>query len=220
MANTQHQGTETGDHGEKRLAIIIGLVVLLVGGAVAVHWMISGDQEAGAGLGAKMSNPAGHAPEPLLLATRAGTASANDQVHADIYFDVKSTRLRADAVSVLQERAGIVKTPGMWVVLVQGYADQRGPAEYNRGLAQRRAQSVKQFLIELGVPETSIKVATVGQEGSLCDDPSTECQQLNRRVHVEMRKLTLPAAAAAPVQDGSLTPKETTPSEPPSPETK
>jgi outer membrane protein OmpA-like peptidoglycan-associated protein len=83
-------------------------------------------------------------------------------------------------------------------VLVQGYADRQGPAEYNRTLAQRRATGVKQFLVELGVPEASIKVVTIGQEGSLCDEPSTECQQLNRRVHLEIRKLT--RAAAEPVR--------------------
>src|SRR6266498_1120956 len=66
--------------------------------------------------------------------------------------------------------------------------------EYNSVLAQRRAQAVKQFLVELGVPETSIRLVTLGQDGSLCDDPGKECQELNRRVHLEFRKL----AAAAP----------------------
>jgi len=83
-------------------------------------------------------------------------------------------------------------------VLIQGYADSQGPVEYNRLLAQRRAESVKQFLVELGVPETSIKVVTIGKEGALCDDPSRECQQLNRRVHLEIRKMV--RSAAAPVR--------------------
>jgi outer membrane protein OmpA-like peptidoglycan-associated protein len=87
---------------------------------------------------------------------------------------------------------------GTWVVLVQGYADRQGPAEYNRLLAERRATAVKQFLVELGVPEPSIRVVTIGQEGALCDEPSAECQQLNRRVHLEIRKLT--HAAAEPVR--------------------
>ncbi len=75
------------------------------------------------------------------------------------------------------------------MVLVQGYADRQGPPEYNKVLAQRRAEAVKQFLVELGAPEASVKVVTLGQDGALCDDPSKECQQLNRRVHVEIRKL-------------------------------
>jgi len=114
--------------------------------------------------------------------------------HADVYFDFKSTRLRADAVRVLQDTTGLMDLANAWVVLVQGHADRQGPAEYNRVLAQRRAQAVKQFLVELGVPETSIKLVTLGQDGLLCDDPGKECQELNRRVHLEFRKL----AAAAP----------------------
>ena len=58
----------------------------------------------------------------------------------------------------------------------------------------RLVPAVKQFLVGLGVPEPSIKVVTIGQEGALCDDPSAECQQLNRRVHLEIRKLTRTSA--------------------------
>ena len=85
-----------------------------------------------------------------------------------------------------------------WAVLVQGYADRQGPAEYNKRLAQQRADAVKQFLVELGVFEAAVKVVTIGQDGALCDEPSKECQQLNRRVHLEIRKLA--RAAAAPVR--------------------
>jgi len=60
-------------------------------------------------------------------------------------------------------------------------------------LAQRRPSRSRQPG-RAGVPEPSIKVVTIGQEGALCDDASTECRQLNRRVHLEIRKL--PRAAA------------------------
>jgi outer membrane protein OmpA-like peptidoglycan-associated protein len=110
-------------------------------------------------------------------------------VHADVYFDFKSARLRADAARLLQDKAAAMKHAGAWAVLVQGYADRQGPAGYNRILAERRAATVKQFLVELGVPETSIRVVAIGPEGALCDDASAECQQLNRRVHLELRKL-------------------------------
>jgi outer membrane protein OmpA-like peptidoglycan-associated protein len=84
-------------------------------------------------------------------------------------------------------------------VLVQGYTDTQGPAEYNRVLAQRRALVVKRFLVDLGVPEPAIKMTTMGQDGALCDDASKECQEINRRVHLEFRKL----AAAMPVEPAS-----------------
>ena len=99
--------------------------------------------------------------------------TATEVIHADVYFDFKSTRLSAGAVRLLQEKAALLEHASTWAVLVQGYADRQGPAEYNRTLAQRRATSVKQFLVELGVPEASIKVVTIGQEGALCDEPSS-----------------------------------------------
>jgi len=67
-------------------------------------------------------------------------------------------------------------------------------------LAQRRADAVRQFLIELGVPDTSIRVVALGQAGALCDEPSKECQQLNRRVHVEIRKLARAATVPVPAE--------------------
>ena len=90
-----------------------------------------------------------------------------------------------------------------WVVLVQGYTDTQGPAEYNRGLAQRRALVVKRFLVDLGVPESAIKMTTMGQEGALCDDAGKECQEINRRVHLEFRKLAaaVPAESTSPAGD-------------------
>jgi outer membrane protein OmpA-like peptidoglycan-associated protein len=119
------------------------------------------------------------------------TAPAPDVpvLHADIYFDFKSVRLRADAARMLQDNAAVMTRTEAWAVLVTGYADSQGPPTYNRILAQRRAEAVKQFLVELGVPDRSVKVIAVGQEATLCDDPGKECQQLNRRVHLEIRNL-------------------------------
>jgi len=132
------------------------------------------------------------APAPM-------TADA-DVIHTDVYFDFKSTRLRADTVRLLQDKAALMERTSTWAVLVQGYADRQGPVEYNKRLAGQRADAVRQFLVELGVPESSVKVVTIGPEGALCDEPSKECQQLNRRVHLEIRKMT--RAAAVPVRPG------------------
>jgi outer membrane protein OmpA-like peptidoglycan-associated protein len=141
------------------------------------------------------------APSPATV--EASVVVERDVAHADIYFDFKSARLRADSVGVLQEQAGTLTRGGTWAVLVQGYADRHGPSEYNRRLAQRRADEVKRFLVELGVSEPWIKVVTIGQDGSLCDDPGAECQQLNRRVHLEMRKLSPTIATSSTLAPAS-----------------
>ena len=188
MADTQQRTTESG--GVKELVILVGILLTVIAGAVGTYWIRSQGVEAAPGASAVTGKPSGESTRPrtVVPAPPAGV------FHADVYFDFKSTRLRADAVRVLQDTTGLMDLANAWVVLVQGHADRQGPAEYNRVLAQRRAQAVKQFLVELGVPETSIRLVTLGQDGSLCDDPGKECQELNRRVHLEFRKL----AAAAP----------------------
>jgi len=168
----------------KEAVLIVGILALATAGIVATYWM-DARQEAAA---ASETKPRVIAPAPT------GPAA----LHDDVYFDFKSVRLRADATRLLQQKAEMLKTGGPWVVLVEGYTDGQGPVPYNRALAQQRAEAVKQFLVEEGVPESSIKVVTIGSAGALCDEPTKECQQLNRRVHLEMRNLAPKTAAAAP----------------------
>jgi peptidoglycan-associated lipoprotein len=187
MADTQQRTTGSG--GVKELVILVGILLTVIAGAVGTYWIRSQGVEA--------------APEATTRPRTVVPAPPAGVFHADVYFDFKSTRLRADAVRVLQDTTGLMDLANAWVVLVQGYADHQGPAEYNRVLAQRRAQAVKQFLVELGVPETSIRLVTLGQDGSLCDDPGKECQELNRRVHLEFRKLAAAAPSAPAVAEAN-----------------
>jgi len=189
MADTQQQRSEMG--GVKELVILVGILLTVIAGAIGTYWVRSQGVEAAGttpAAGKTTGEPSG--PRAAIPAPPAGV------FHADVYFDFKSTRLRADAARVLQETTGRMDLSNAWVVLVQGYSDSQAPAEYNRGLAERRAQVVKRFLVDLGVPETSIRMVTMGRDGALCDDPSKECQELNRRVHLEFRKLAAAVSAS------------------------
>jgi peptidoglycan-associated lipoprotein len=179
---------ETRNELLRELVIALGIVAMLLAGVGGLYWMRPGAEEATAGTAVAITKAVVTAPAPVEAPV----------VHADVYFDFKSARLRAEAAKLLQDKAMAMTRDQTWVVLVHGYADAQGPAEYNRRLAQRRAETVKQFLVELGVAETSIKVITVGPEGVLCDDPGKGCQQLNRRVHLEIRRLGPVAAASVP----------------------
>jgi outer membrane protein OmpA-like peptidoglycan-associated protein len=175
---------------------------MLMTGVGALYWMQTRPDEASAGttvvVAAKPTDTKTTDSKPNDTRPKTGLPMADGAVvHADVYFDFKSVRLRADAAKLLQEKAATMSRAETWAVLVTGYADISGPAAYNRVLAQRRADTVKQFLVELGVPESSVKVVSLGPEAALCDDPGKECQQLNRRVHLEIRRLG-PVAAAMP----------------------
>jgi outer membrane protein OmpA-like peptidoglycan-associated protein len=193
------QSTHTKNELLRELVIAIGCLAMLLSGVGAIYWMQTRPEEAAAGptAAAKLDD------------AKQGDAKPVDAkpaiVHADVYFDFKSTRLRADAAKLLQDKAATLSRTETWAVLVTGYADIHGPAAYNKVLAQRRAETVKQFLVELGVPESSVKVVAFGPEAALCDDPAAECQQLNRRVHLEIRRLgpvvsvsSMPTAVATP----------------------
>jgi outer membrane protein OmpA-like peptidoglycan-associated protein len=183
---TNEQATHTGGGLFKEMVImfgLIGLLVTLLTGVGALYWMQSVPGPASAG------TPATAGPVDSARPKVTAPAPNVPVLHADVYFDFKSVRLRADAARMLQDNAAVMTRTEAWAVLVTGYADSQGPPTYNRILAQRRAEAVKQFLVELGVPDRSVKVIAVGQEATLCDDPGKECQQLNRRVHLEIRNL-------------------------------
>ncbi|OLC16952.1 MAG: hypothetical protein AUH29_03710 [Candidatus Rokubacteria bacterium 13_1_40CM_69_27] len=199
MANTEQQATGIVS-GRGLVAMLVGVLLMVVAGTIAAYWVHSKDAEVAkprAVAAAPAGAPTAAAAEAPAASPAAPAPSGSEVVHADVYFDFKSTRLRADAARLLEEKAALMDRADVWAVLVQGYADRQGPPEYNKALARRRAEAVKQFLVELGVPDASVKVVTIGQDGSVCDELRPECQRLNRRVHIEIWKLARASAAPA-----------------------
>jgi len=199
MVNAQNDaGTK---RGRVKVVVIVGIILAVVAATIATHRM----RWAGVEPEVDAATPA-PAETPARVRVVAPAPVASEAVHADVYFDFKSIRLKAEAVRVLQQQAALMDRTSTWGVLVQGYADRQGPAEYNKALAQRRAEAVKQFLVELGVPEPSVKTVTLGPDAALCDEPTRECLQLNRRVHIEIRRLASAAAPVRPLADGDVSP--------------
>jgi peptidoglycan-associated lipoprotein len=124
--------------------------------------------------------------EPLTKMTATGTG---DTVHTDLYFEVGRKGLTDEAKSILAAQADILKKNGDWGLLIQGYIDQQGSASYNKKLGMKRAETVKTELVNAGVAENQIKTVSLGEEGVLCVDASDVCRNMNRRVHLEMRKI-------------------------------
>ena len=202
------QSTHTKNELLRELVIVTGCLAMLLSGVGAIYWMQTRPDEAAAGTSVVVAASTTDAKPAETPRPKAGVVTADGAVvHADVYFDFKSVRLRADAAKLLQDKAATMSRTEMWAVLVTGYSDIHGPAGYNKVLAQRRAETVKQFLVELGVPDSSVKVVALGPEAALCDDPGTECQQLNRRVHLEIRRLTPMAAAVSNAPAAATAPK-------------
>jgi peptidoglycan-associated lipoprotein len=124
------------------------------------------------------------APPPQPSATPAQILS--QQVH-DIHFDYDKSDLRPSEQPIVQQDAAALKQifsmDPNFAVTVEGHCDERGSAEYNLALGDRRADSIKNALISMGVPASNLKTISYGKERPLCTDPTEECYARNRRVH-------------------------------------
>jgi peptidoglycan-associated lipoprotein len=105
----------------------------------------------------------------------------------DAYFDYDKSDIRSDARDSLTKNAAALKSilddyPNATVV-VEGHCDERGSAEYNLGLGDRRATAAKDFLVQLGVPADRLKTISYGKERPVCTEQDESCWQKNRRAH-------------------------------------
>jgi peptidoglycan-associated lipoprotein len=105
----------------------------------------------------------------------------------DVFFDYDSSTIREDARATLARNSDVLKSlfndhPNINVV-IEGHADERGSAEYNLGLADRRATTTKEFLVQLGLPANRLNTVSFGKERPQCTDSNETCWQMNRRAH-------------------------------------
>jgi peptidoglycan-associated lipoprotein len=101
----------------------------------------------------------------------------------DAFFDLDSSTIRDDARAPLTANANWLKRWTGTRISVEGHCDERGTAEYNLGLGERRANAVKAYLVELGVPGDRITVVSKGKEAPFCTEKNEACWQQNRRGH-------------------------------------
>ncbi len=105
----------------------------------------------------------------------------------DIHFDYDKSDIRPVDQPVLQADASALKQifqmDPNFVVTIEGHCDERGSAEYNLALGDRRAAATRDALVALGVPADKLKTVSYGKERPLCTDPTEECYARNRRAH-------------------------------------
>lgn len=109
---------------------------------------------------------------------------------ADAYFDYDKNELREDARQTLTRNADVLKrifaNDSRVAIVIEGHCDERGSAEYNLGLGDRRATAAKEFLVQLGVSADRLKTISYGKERPQCTDANEDCYQKNRRAHLSV----------------------------------
>jgi len=104
------------------------------------------------------------------------------------YFDYNNAELRSDAFTAMSKNSETLKSllrqsPNAKFV-VEGHCDERGSAEYNIALGDRRAHAAKEFLIKVGVPEDRLSVISYGKDRPVCAEHDEACWQKNRRAYL------------------------------------
>jgi peptidoglycan-associated lipoprotein len=127
-------------------------------------------------------------PPPPPVAPRLSSADLLQQQAQDAFFDFDMSEIRGDGRDALTKDAALLKQifqqdPNFSVV-VEGHCDERGSAEYNLALGDRRATAAKDFLVQLGVPADRLKTISYGKERPQCTEATEDCWQKNRRAHL------------------------------------
>lgn len=129
-------------------------------------------------------------PPPPVVQPTTPTKSLQERLSTDvqdIYFDYDKSEVREDARATLQRNVeglrAILRDFPNAVISVEGHCDERGSAEYNLGLGDRRSTSAKEFLTQAGVSGDRLRTISYGKEKPQCTEESESCWQKNRRVH-------------------------------------
>jgi peptidoglycan-associated lipoprotein len=133
--------------------------------------------------------------DSLAAAEAAARASAGDAQRAQteltavltqkVYFDYDRDVLRDDAREVLDAKVPVlVANPGVTLV-ISGHTDERGTAEYNLALGQRRAAQVKRYLTSKGIPETRLTTQSLGDSQPAVQGTDESAYQQNRRAEFQ-----------------------------------
>jgi peptidoglycan-associated lipoprotein len=103
----------------------------------------------------------------------------------DINFDFNKYNIRSGDGDILKQNMDWFKANPGQKVKVEGNCDERGTVEYNLVLGQKRADSGKNHLTNLGVDGKLLETVSYGKEKPICQEHNEDCWAKNRRVHFE-----------------------------------
>jgi len=101
----------------------------------------------------------------------------------DIFFEFDKSNISPDAREILKANTDFLLKDGNSKVVIEGHCDERGTAEYNMALGQRRAQETKKYLVNLGIKEPRIKTISYGEERPFDPGHDEDAWAKNRRAH-------------------------------------
>jgi peptidoglycan-associated lipoprotein len=100
-----------------------------------------------------------------------------------VFFPLDAFELDADGRAVATANAEVLKRYPSWMITVEGHCDERGTAEYNLALGERRAIAVRTYLVSLGVSPDRLRTVSYGKEFPFDPGKTDAAWAMNRRAH-------------------------------------
>jgi peptidoglycan-associated lipoprotein len=125
-------------------------------------------------------------PEPLrddAIASASLDDLNRNSLLKPVMFEFDSSELSASAQRALEENAAVLKKYGTWAVTIEGHCDERGTAEYNLALGERRAVAARAYLVSLGVSADRLRTVSYGKEFPFDPGHDEAAFTKNRRAH-------------------------------------
>src|SRR5213593_2990079 len=150
----------------------------------------------GAAIGAAAGGAIGHRMDqqqkelqqiPGVEVTRPAENEIAVQLTNDILFDFNSAALRTESQQTLRDLASNFQRYPDETVSVEGHTDNVGSGEYNQNLSERRAYSVKDYLVTEGVASSRVTAVGYGETRPKASNDTAEGRQLNRRVEIHIK---------------------------------
>jgi peptidoglycan-associated lipoprotein len=117
---------------------------------------------------------------------RLAEEAAKESSMKDIFFDFDSYVIKPSDTATLKEIGNWLRRNKDIKVAIEGHCDERGTAEYNLALGQKRAEAVKEYLIKAGVEQSRIKTISYGKELPFDSGHSEDAWARNRRAHFKI----------------------------------
>lgn len=106
-----------------------------------------------------------------------------------IHFEFDKSRITDEAAGILQRKAEILRQHPNLRITLEGHCDERGSLEYNMALGQRRAESTKRYLTQLGLSADMFSTVSYGEERPVAQGHNEQAWAQNRRAEFDIKNL-------------------------------
>lgn len=100
-----------------------------------------------------------------------------------VFFELDSAEISAEGQKTLASNAEVLKKYASWVISIEGHCDERGTAEYNLALGERRALAARTYLVSLGITPERLRTVSYGKEFPFDPNHTEDAWAKNRRAH-------------------------------------